>query len=309
MTNSTLYPRLTLPLALLAVVSACDKKTSTARLPGAPAARTAPSAAAGGEATVVARVNGAPITRWDVKALAGKGGHGAVPGAGRKKIVLDNVILQEAARQRAVKLGLDREGHLQRELGLLRARAVAQERRVLYEALLQRELRGKREPTEAELKKYWDDNGANLRSRVHVLQILRRDRPSILKAQAALKAGKSFEQVARDRPGLAGIKSSHKFWDVGFLRWSMIPSAWRGPLSKLKVGQVSGVVKGPASRFWILKVEARTEDKAGTFDSYRATIKRVLERDSSADRRRQLLDGLRRDARIEYTLDKGKPAR
>lgn len=307
MKKITLYPRLVLVLAALAAGPSCNK---TKACPAAPAAANIPAAATVTvkAAEIVARVNGVPITRWDVEALSKKGGHGRMAQPGSNKRILENIIQQEVTRQRAVKLGLHRETHLQETLQAVKARSAAQERGVLYEALLNREVTGKIAITDADVKKFWDKNRAEVRTSIHVLQILRRNQPAILKAQAALKAGKSFVEVARNRPGVAGHGSRHKFWDVGFLRWVQVPAFWRGHLSKLKTGEVSGIVKGPGSRFWILKVEGRKEDTAGTLESYQAAIKGTLKRDRLEARRSEVLNGLRREARIEYSLDKGIPA-
>ena len=314
MTHTTPYPRLAL-LLLALVAAACDRNRACA---GA-AASSAPAAPArsGGGATetpnpadVLARINGVAITRWDVKALATRGGgHGAVASdPGRDKRILENIIQQELARQQAVKLGLHQEAHLKRSLQTFAARSAAQARGVLYEALLRREVTQKISVSEADAKKYWNDNRAKVRTSIHVLQILRRDRRSILRAQAALRAGKGFEAVASDRPGVAGHGGGHKFWDLGFLRWVQIPAAWRKPLTGLAEGGVSGVIEGPGSRFWILKVKARKEDTAGTFESYRATIEGALKRERLESRRQQVLDGLRKQARIEYALHRGAKA-
>lgn len=305
MTMTTPYPRLALLLAALATVAACHGKRSCPGVSAPPAAPQKKAAVTANAADVVARVNGVPITKWDIKALSRRGGHGTPRGTGRDKRVLENIILRELARQQAKKLGLHNEAHLQASLQILEARSRAQERGILYEALLNREVTGKSAVTPAEARQYWEKNKAMVRTSTHVLQILRRDEPSILKALAALKAGKSFEEVAKNRPGLKGHTGSHKFWDLGFLRWVQIPSVWRQPLGKLKVGENSGVVRGPGNRFWILKVQARNEDTSGTFESHRAEVESALKREKLESRRRQVLDKLRTEARIEYTLDQG----
>lgn len=287
-------------LLLCLLCPACGKAPARP----APVAESKPAAAKVSEAEVLARVDGAPITRWDVKVLMRKGGHGSA-GKNNEKRILENIIQHEVARQRAVKLGLHKEKHIRDTLQTIRAKAESQQRRVLYKALLQREAKGKAGVTEADARAYWAKHGAEIRTSLHVLQIRRRSMPAIIAAQASLKAGKSFDEVASDVAGKGpGHGNAHKFWDLGLLRWVQIPETWRAPLRSLKDGEVSGVVKGPGSRFWLLKVKTRQEDTAGTFETYRQQITSTLKRDRLESNHDDLLNGLRAKARIEYSMKK-----
>jgi peptidyl-prolyl cis-trans isomerase C len=281
----------------------CDRTSSPAP-PGGKPAPTPPATTATGE---LARVNDVPITEADLEALSGAA-HGQAPSKARDRRVLETIITHELARQEAVRLGLDREPHIKRQLQQIRARAAAQQRRVLYEALMNHELGGEAQVTEQQARAYWDKHGPQLRTSIHVMQILRRDAASIRQAEAALRAGASFEEVARQRPGVKVHGGGHRFWDLGYMRWAQLPLAWREPLRTLQEGQTSGVIRGPASRFWILKVVGRREDSEGTFDGYRSTVLAALRRERLLTRRQQVLDGLRAKARVEFSVaPAGKP--
>lgn len=299
MTRSTLPPRLLL-LSATVLLAACDPP-KTPKVPSVPSVPAAPSASptAGKE---VARVNGVAITEWDVKLLSSRGAHGADPEPGKERRVLDTIVRQELVRQAAVKLGLDREEALTRELAMIKARAAAMERRALHQAYMNREVQQKAEVTDEQARTHWEKNQAALKTTVHVLQIRRRTREAILKAEADLKAGKTFEQVARDRPDLKGKALQHKYWDLGFLRWTQLPPSWRAVLPTLKDGELSEVVQGRGDRYWILKVVARGEDSTMTFKDQADAIKEALKRDQLEARRKQVLEVLRKDAKIEISL-------
>jgi len=113
--------------------------------------------------------------------------------------------------------------------------------------------------------------------------------------------------VAKDRPGVKaqghGVGGGeHKFWDMGFMHWAQIPTILQEPLKTLKDGQVSGIIKGPAGRYWILKVIARQEDEGGTFDNYKKTVMQAMKRTKMDKRRTEVLEGLRKDAKIEVKM-------
>lgn len=312
MTPTTLFVRPLLGLMCLSLLTvvACDKaKTdaaaSSAGQPSAPSETTQP-AAAGDGADALARVNGVAITAADIKALSGRG-HRSAPSKERDRRVLDNIVTQELVRQAAVKLGLDKEDPLKAKVQGIQAQAAAQTRRALYEAFLNREVATKVKVTDDEAKAYWEKNKSQVRTAIHLMQILRRSEDGIRKAEADLKAGKDFVEVAKDRPGIK-VKghgpggSSHKFWDMGFMHWGQIPTILQEPLRTLKDGEVSGVIKGPAGRFWILKVVARQEDEGGTYDSYSKTVMAALKRQKMESRRTEVLEMLRKDAKVEINF-------
>ena len=147
-------------------------------------------------------------------------------------------------------------------------------------------------------------------SKIKASHILVEKQSQALKVLEELKAGKDFEQVAKQRPGVKGHGaggSEHKFWDLGYMHWAQIPTILHDPLRKLKTGEVSGVISGPAGRFWILKVVARQEDEGGTFDNYSKTVKAAMRRAWMETRRSEVLEALRKDAKIEKRLEDPKP--
>lgn len=301
--------RFMLPVRQLAALISCSLLIAVAcespkvpAVPAVPGAQASAPSSAGGEA--LARVNGVPITEADVKALSGRA-HRSAPSKARDRRVLDNIITQELVSQAAQKMGLDQEEPLKAKLAGIQAEAAVQTRRALYEGFLAREVAGKVKVTDEDAKAYWEKSKSEVRTAIHMMQILRRSEEGIRKAEADLKAGKDFVEVAKDRPDTKGHGaggSEHKFWDMGYMHWAQIPSILHEPLRALKDGEVSGVIKGPAGRYWILKVVARQEDKGGTFETYSKILRSSIKRQKMDARRAEVLEGLRSSAKIEITM-------
>lgn len=55
-----------------------------------------------------------------------------------------------------------------------------------------------------------------------------------------------------------------------------MPKAWRSVVYDLKKGEVSGVIRGPNNRFWIIKLVDKREKPANTFERIKPTIMEVL---------------------------------
>jgi len=138
-----------------------------------------------------------------------------------------------------------------------------------------------------------------VRAEFHVLQILiSHDDSAIDAAAAAIKGGKSFEEVAAAR--FSGLPAgAQKPWDLGFLRWSQIPEAWWDALFAMKPGEVSPVIRNAEGRAWILKLVERRPGPEANFTELAPRIVAVLARKRAEERRTQLFEDLKKRATIE----------
>ncbi|MCC6522365.1 MAG: peptidyl-prolyl cis-trans isomerase [Polyangiaceae bacterium] len=254
----------------------------------------------------VAIVNGKVLTERDV-ALRIKGdSHSKVEDTPEnRKQVLENVIALELAAQRASELGLDADPGYQAGLQQLQAQLDAYRRAELAPKLYRDEVRRNAAPTEAEARAYFDRNLARIRRRVHVLQILRRNLGAIEDARRQLEGGKPFAEVAESlQPDVPGRK---KPWDVGFLRWNQVPEPWRAVLDTLEPGGVSGVIKGPNERYWLIELVAVEEDPDMDFETAKPIIVDALTNTRTQELRARTEEELRARAHIESLTPTNKP--
>jgi len=152
----------------------------------------AAATARGPEPAVVARVNGVAITEIDLDLKLKSDNHEAAPGPERRKVALEQLVTREILAQKALAQGLDRDPKYLEGQRVRAAQMAAYERQELAELLLRREGDKRGVPTEADARAYFDQYGSRVRSRVHVLQILRRTEAAIVevllkKSLAALK--------------------------------------------------------------------------------------------------------------------------
>ncbi len=269
---------------------------SLASSPAAPAAAPA-------EGGVVARVNGVPITELDLKLRLETDSHEAVPSAERRESVLQSLILREIMAQKAREAGLEKEPRYQDGHQVMAAKVAAFERQELSELLLAREIARRGEPTDESARAYFAKHEKRIRTRLHVLQILRRSEAAIVEARSQIERGKSFEEVAASL--FPGLPEGKKPWDLGYLSFSKIPGPWREQVYDMKPGEMSGILRGPNDRFWLVKLVDVKEDPDVTFESAREAILSEMQLDKSQRAREELEKELLSGARIEIV----KPSR
>ena len=219
---------------------------------------------------VLVTINDTPIVEADVD-FALRGGHDNEGVPRRQKDVLEHIIRQELARQKAVELGLDSDPGFQERLLRMKAQLDAFKRRGLSELYFRHEAARHAKVSDAEAKQYFAENAARIRTESHVWQILGRKEERVEQALNEIQQGASFEEVARSRfPNLP--KTAGEPWDLGYLRWTQVPKPWRSVVHDLKNGEVSGVIRGPNHRFWIIKLIDTREDPHMTFESVKPIL-------------------------------------
>jgi hypothetical protein len=251
---------------LLAALSlaACD--------PSRAPPRPAPGAAG---PKILATVNGVAITDRDVVHRARRPG-ALPPEDDVPREVLQTVILDELAYQKAVALGLDADPGYQARLDDLEAQ-VRTFRRQELAGRLRAWAQARATVPDAEARAWFDRNAALVRTRFRVHQIFYRGRATeILGDQADLRAGKRFDEVAWRRFPDAP-REGRAPWDLGELEWFQLPPAWRGIVDRLEPGQVSDVIK-EGDRAWIVRLAGTRADPTITFETAREHIVQLLGR-------------------------------
>ena len=283
-------------LVLLPLLGACRSAPPQARAAEATPAQPATPVAA----EVLATVNGVAITRQEVVGAArGPSAHGGTGTAETPAETLERLIQEELRAQRAARMGLDRDPTFRADLARAEASLRGWRRTQLATLLDTHEQVARPEVSEAEARAFYDANVPRIRTEVRVAQILLRDEAAIARALAEVRGGTAFEEVARRQfaslPPAAG-----RPWDLGYLRWNLLPAAWRDLAYTLPVGQTSDVLRGPNNRFWIINVVDRRERPELTFEAMRVAITQTLQEERRLAVRTGEREDLRRDARIVY---------
>ena len=252
---------------------------------------------------VLATVNGAPIREADVRLAMTRTGHNREMPPEQIGDVLEGVIRQELIYQKAIELGLDADPAYQAEMRRIEAQANAFKRRAMSD-LFRRDLARRAEITEEEARRYFTENAARLRTELHVWQILRRNEGSIEHILKEIRRGAPFEEVAkRQFPNLP--ETAGEPWDLGYLRWTQVPESWQNVVYGLKKGEVSGVIRGPNNRFWIIKLIEKRENPEIAFEDMRPSIMARLKNARIEELCEKVDQDLRASANIVYV--KGTP--
>ena len=250
---------------------------------------------------VLATVNGVPITEADIQlASIRAGAHGREGAPTDKRKLLENIIQQELAYQRAVELGLDEESAYQEQVVKLEAQVSAFKRGTLSRAFFQQEVARRAAVGDEEAQDYFERNAEQLRTEMHVWQILRRDVSSIEQALHDLVVDKiPFEKVAGK--GFPEIPNAdRKPWDLGYLKWSQIPDSWREVIQDLDIGETSDIIRGPNNRFWIIQLVDKRENPGITFGDAKPRIMKILMNQEQQKLQEEIRQELRETARIIY---------
>lgn len=259
-------------LLLLPALCACDPPAAESARVEAPLAQPA--------ADVLVTVNGVPITEADLlfqqRAVAHHTRSEPIPTPEWRKGVCETLIRRELFSQRAVQLGLDQDPEFRAKLAELEAQVADFRREQLGKLFVERALE-QAQPSEAEVRQYFEQNAARLRSVVRIGQILTRDHGAILSALDELEAGVAFDELAARRFAAAPEQLANRPWELE-LRWFSVPPAWRDVVFDLAPGERSGILRD-GDRFWIVQLLERREDPAIDFESCKAAIVNMLRND------------------------------
>jgi len=270
---------------ICALVSACDQ----------------PQPPPPSDVDIVAIVNGAVITELDM-ALESSSAGGHQPGVAPpdEQEILQRIILQELAYQKAIAARLDSDAAYQENLRRVEAQIMAFKRKALAELFYERKFATRSQISDAEARSFFDKNADSIMADIRVWQIMRRDEGLIAQDHESLENGESFEQVAarrfEDMPQIIDMP-----WDLGYLKWEQIPEVWWESIDNLNTGDTSDVIRGPNSRFWIIRLVDKRENPDISYADVEIKIKEILRSRRIRQFRQDLNAELLQEARIEYS--------
>ncbi|MFC7052141.1 peptidylprolyl isomerase [Hansschlegelia quercus] len=281
----------TLALLLAAGAPAMAQTPPPADTPAAAAPKAAPL----DPSTVLATIDGQPVTAGDVAVATEdlEQSMASMTEDQRKDYALNYLIDLKLAARSAEKAKLGDSDEFRKRLDYLKDRA-------LMEELLQKE--AKAAVTDERMRKLYEDTAKNMKpeEEVHARHILVKTEDEAKKVEERLAKGEDFAKVANDvsiDPG-----SAKRGGDLGFFgRGQMVP-AFEEVAFKLEPNKVSDPVKTQFG-YHVIKIDEKRTRPVPPFEQVRPQIENYVVRTAQQD----LVLKLRNDAKIERT-DAGKPS-
>lgn len=202
----------------------------------------------GGDGPVIARVGGAVLTQADMERMMAAEGMAA----NRESDFVDRWVNRELLYQEAKRMGLDRSDDLRLELALV-------EKEYIIQKLLERHFAERVQITDEEILRYYEENKDLFQvdeNEVFTQHILTESRAEANAAHQELMAGRSFEDVARERS--TGM-FSEEGGIMGYIKADeVIPEVSRVAF-RLAEGRISSIIQSRYGYHIVKVVKKKTE--------------------------------------------------
>ncbi|MCJ2034141.1 peptidylprolyl isomerase [Methylobacterium sp. J-068] len=263
---------------------------------GTPAAPAAPAAAPVAPETVVAKVNGAPITAGDL-AIAGEDPALSLPGvddAQKKTLLIDYMVDLKVGAQAAEAAKIGDSPDFQRKLAYFRDK-------LLLDEYLERE--AKKAATPEAAKALYDQTVKAMKpeEEVHARHILVESEDEAKKIAARIKGGEDFAKVAGEVSKDPGSKAEGG--DLGWFTKERMVAPFAEAAFKMNAGQVSDPVKTQFG-WHVIKLEEKRTKPVPSFAEMKEQVDQYITRKTQQD----LILKLREGAKIERTAAAPAPA-
>jgi peptidyl-prolyl cis-trans isomerase C len=279
------YITLTAVALSLSLMAGCQSKSSQE---GTPAKKSG---------QVIAEVNGTTITTDDFKKEAENLPpylRPMIETPNGKKELLDNMIVREIILQQAKKDGLDKSPAVAAKLEDLK-------QRVIVEAFLRKKLEEQANVSDADMKKFYDENKDKFKSgeQVRASHILVKSEAEAQEILAQLKKGGNFEELAK-KHSIDGAAA--KGGDLGwFSQGSMIPEFEKVAFG-MKEGETSGIVKTKFG-YHIIKLTGKRPAGTRSFEESKELIKAKLAPEKQQELLAKLKEDLKKGAKFSVKED------
>jgi peptidyl-prolyl cis-trans isomerase C len=255
-----------------------------------------PTPALAQDATV-ATINGATITETDLTSAMEEFEQqlARVPEAERKKVTLERIIDMRIIAQAAAKDGLDKDPTVLRRLESIRVQLLTSEyvRKKVEAAITDDDLKAR---YEKEMAAYTAPEEVKAS---HILVETKEQADEVMKE---LAAGKAFADIAKEKSIDPGSKENGG--DLGyFQRGQMVPEFEQAAFG-LEKGAVTKEPVQTQFGFHIIKQEDKRAGEKPAFDAVKDQVREVV----AAEKFREALAALRKDAKIDYNDATLKPA-
>lgn len=289
---SALALMLTLPGAALAEAPAAQQAPAGQKTPSAPA----PVSAAVPPETVVARVNGQPVTAADL-AIAGEDPALSLPGVdegAKQNLLVDYMVDLKVGAQAAEAAKVGESPEFKRKLAYFRDK-------LLLDDYLERE--AKKAVTPEAAKALYEQTVKSMKpeEEVRARHILVESEDEAKKIAARIKGGEDFAKIAGEVSKDPGSKTEGG--DLGWFTQERMVKPFADAAFKMTPGQISDPVKTQFG-WHVLRVEEKRTKPVPTFDEMKEQIDQYLTRKAQQD----TIVKLREAAKVERAGSSAAPA-
>ncbi|KQT09969.1 peptidylprolyl isomerase [Methylobacterium sp. Leaf399] len=254
-----------------------------------PAATPAPAAAPVAPETVVAKVNGAPITAGDL-AVASDDPALSLPGVDedqKKNLLVDYMVDLKVGAQAANAAKIGETADFQRKLAYFKDK-------LLLDEYLEREAKKAATPEAAKALYEQTVKAMKPEEEVHARHILVDNEAEAKAIAARIKGGEEFAKVAGEASKDPGSKTEGG--DLGWFTKERMVAPFAEAAFKMKAGEVSDPIKTQFG-WHVIKVEEKRVKPVPTFAEMKDQVDQYITRKAQQD----LILKLREGAKIERT--------
>ncbi|HKK22015.1 MAG TPA: peptidylprolyl isomerase [candidate division Zixibacteria bacterium] len=178
----------------------------------------------------------------------------------KRREILDTMVVTKLLVQAAYEKGIDKLDELARIM-------IGNKDKFLLAALYQKHIAKNVEPTDAEVKDFYN----HLQYKIRVSHILVKDKDTAQMIFDSLKHGGNFEQLAYQYSIDPDAKRNRG--DLGLVGWGETVDAFQQAAFAMKPGEISPPVKSPFGYHIIKLVDKLPNQARGDFDSVKVQIK------------------------------------
>lgn len=218
-----------------------------------------------------------------------------------KKTLLTNIVNSEIIAQIAIERGLDKDEDFKKSL--------YESRRTLLVSKLQSDIESSAAVSLTEVQDFYDLNKDNPNypelkkpEKVKLREIVVNDEITARDVSLKLSQGESFDLAAKS---YSTAETAAQGGDLGYVELDpkqKFPKYWRKVLS-LDKGEYSESFKGDDGKWYIVKVEDKSEGQVKPFDEVKGKIEAELKLRKIDKNLGDLIDGYRTRANVEMNED------
>jgi parvulin-like peptidyl-prolyl isomerase len=206
-----------------------------------------------------------------------------------KKLLLDQMVEQKLLALEALARNLDKEPKLQKEYEDLT-------KNMLMGQLYRQEILDKSQPTDREIKDYYQRMGTEAKAR-HILVKTEEEAKAVYQS---LKDGADFEETARQKSQDPG--SASRGGDLGWFGWGRMVQAFQKAVFDLKPGQLGKPVQTPFG-FHIIRMDSTRPAEIKPFDQMKDMIKQQLTASKPREMATEYVDKVKSSAKVKIKKD------
>lgn len=181
----------------------------------------------------------------------------------KRRQMLDTLVITQLFIQGAYEKGLDKSDELNRVI-------LTNRNNFLLDILFNKKIRSKIDPTDVELKEFWD----HLEYKVRAAHILLNNEDTAKMVLQKIKDGGNFEQLALEYSTDPSVERNKG--DLGFFGWGDMVDEFGQAAYSMNVGEISPPVKSRFGYHIIKLLDKQPNENRRPFDQMKADLKNRL---------------------------------